>query len=145
MMAAPSINRRQARILAMQTLCHLDVTPNSPVDATLSLLAAADDAPPPDEAQTHYARHLLETYHAFAKTIDELIAARLKNWDMPRLDPVDRNVLRVAVTELTHKDVPPKVANNEAIEIARDYGSADSPPFVNGLLDNIRKFLYPET
>jgi len=70
--------------------------------------------------------------------IDELIAAATEHWKMPRLSRVDLNVLRLATFELLARpEIPAAVTLNEAIEIARRYGSEDSPAFVNGVLDHI--------
>ena len=68
--------------------------------------------------------------------IDALIGKASRNWRLERMARVDRNLLRLAVYELKYcEDVPAKVAINEAIEIAKRYGTAESPAFVNGILD----------
>lgn len=70
--------------------------------------------------------------------IDEKIAAAAKNWSLSRMAPVDLSILRIAVYELHYcPDIPARVTLNEAIEIAKRYGTKDSPSFVNGLLDRI--------
>ncbi|MEO0072651.1 MAG: transcription antitermination factor NusB [candidate division WOR-3 bacterium] len=72
--------------------------------------------------------------------IDNTIKAVLKHWTFERLTGVDRAILRVGCSELLFsKDIPPKVAINEAIEIAKKYGTENSPNFVNGVLDAIYK------
>ena len=73
--------------------------------------------------------------------IDELLTATAQNWRLTRMLPADRNVLRLGVFELLHaaKLEPIPVVLNEAIELARRYGSKDSPAFVNGILDKIAK------
>ena len=58
---------------------------------------------------------------------------------MDRLSPVERNVIRVAMVELPGGEVPPKVVINEAVEIGREFGGADSPRFINGILDALWK------
>lgn len=74
------------------------------------------------------------------RSIDELIEASVDNYAPDRIDRTDRAVLRLATYELTQTpDVPPAVAINEAIELAREFGTTDSPRFVNGILDRIRK------
>jgi N utilization substance protein B len=68
--------------------------------------------------------------------IDELLGRVSRNWRLERMARVDRNLLRLAIFELKFSaDVPAKVAINEAIEIAKRYGTAESPAFVNGVLD----------
>ncbi len=72
--------------------------------------------------------------------IDPRLSAAAENWRLVRMAAVDRNVLRLGAYELLHTpDTPPNVALDEAIELARRYGSADSPAFVNGVLDRLRQ------
>jgi N utilization substance protein B len=73
-----------------------------------------------------------------------LISAKAANWEIRRMAAVDRNTLRLAAAELIHfKDsVPFKVVIDEAVEIAKTYGTDDSGKFVNGILDSIRKDLH---
>jgi len=70
--------------------------------------------------------------------IDDMIREFSTNWRLERMAIVDRNILRMATYELLHlRDVPRKVAINEAIEVAKKYGGDDSPSFINGILDRI--------
>ena len=72
--------------------------------------------------------------------IDHEIAERSHNWKLSRMSSIDRNILRIAIFELLHLDeIPPKVSINEAIEIAKIYGDKNSPAFINGILDQIKK------
>jgi len=72
--------------------------------------------------------------------LDAVISGSATNWQLKRMAAVDRNILRMAAYELLFvKDIPPKVSINEAIEIAKKYGDADSGKFVNGILDKISK------
>ncbi|MBY0528530.1 MAG: transcription antitermination factor NusB [Gemmataceae bacterium] len=72
--------------------------------------------------------------------IDQRLTAAAENWRVPRMATVDRNVLRLGAYELGYnKETPASVALNEAIELARRYGSADSPAFVNGILDRLNQ------
>ena len=74
--------------------------------------------------------------------IDERISARVDNFEFDRLSVVDRNVLRLAVYEMFHRDdVPPIVCINEAIEISKRFGTEDSGNFVNGVLDRLKSDL----
>ena len=74
------------------------------------------------------------------EAIDRQLAAAAENWRLPRMATVDRNVLRLGAYELLHTpETPAAVAFDEAIELARRYGSADSPAFVNGVLDRLRR------
>ncbi len=72
--------------------------------------------------------------------IDQRLTESAENWRLPRMATVDRNVLRLGAFELLHNpETPPSVVLDEAIELARRYGSADSPGFVNGILDRLRQ------
>lgn len=76
------------------------------------------------------------------RAIDELIGKSSLNWKIPRMGRVDRNILRLAAFELAFEsDVPSRATLNEAIEIAKRYGTEDSGKFVNGLLDRIAQDL----
>jgi N utilization substance protein B len=71
--------------------------------------------------------------------IDQRLAETAENWRLARMAAVDRNVLRLGAYELFHmRDTPPNVVLDEAIELARRYGTADSSAFVNGVLDKLR-------
>jgi N utilization substance protein B len=73
--------------------------------------------------------------------LDELIADRAKNWRLSRMAAVDRNVLRLGTYELFHSDTPAAVVIDEAVELARRFGSDTSPAFVNGILDALAEGL----
>jgi N utilization substance protein B len=74
------------------------------------------------------------------EAIDRLLEETMPNWKLGRLDAIDRNVLRIGIAELLYADdVPPKVAIHEAIRLAGRYGSAESPRFVNGVLDAVHR------
>jgi N utilization substance protein B len=79
-----------------------------------------------------------------AEEIDQRLTQAAENWRLPRMAGVDRNVLRLGAFELLFSaETPAGVALNEAIELARRFGSADSPGFVNGVLDQIRRSISP--
>jgi N utilization substance protein B len=70
--------------------------------------------------------------------IDERLADASENWRVERMSPVDRNILRIALYEMFHRDdIPPRVSINEAIELAKRFGTEDSRAFVNGVLDRL--------
>ena len=82
---------------------------------------------------------LVEGVKEFQHEIDELIERFSENWKISRMSRVDRNVLRLAVYELLHcHDIPPKVSINEAIDLAKRFGTEDSGAFINGILDSVR-------
>jgi N utilization substance protein B len=79
------------------------------------------------------------------KEIDSRLEKYSDNWTLSRMAVIDRNLLRMAAAELMYsKTVPPKVAIDEAVEIAKKYGTEDSPNFINGVLDRILKELKPD-
>ncbi|MCB9529062.1 MAG: transcription antitermination factor NusB [Myxococcales bacterium] len=89
-----------------------------------------------------FVERLVRGVAAHARAIDELIGKSSLNWKVARMGRVDRSVLRLAVYELAFEsDVPSKATLNEAIEIAKRYGTEDSGKFVNGILDRIAQDL----
>lgn len=125
--------RRQARILAMQALCQWDVQRDE-AGGPLADFLQAEDAP---TRVVEYAELLVTTYWRLRKSVDQRITATSTKWDLPRMSPVDRNVLRVAVVELLVGDVPPRAVLDEAIEIGKEFGDRDSSRFINGILDQV--------
>jgi len=103
--------------------------------------ARALDGPPGGEVEV-FARELVDGVAAHRERIDALIAASAEHWRLPRLSRVDLSLLRLATFELLGRaDIPASVTIDEAIEIARRFGSEDSPAFVNGVLDHIAQVL----
>lgn len=86
-----------------------------------------------------YAVALLEGVYRKRSEVDAVITRYASNWRLERIDVTDRNVLRIAVYEMIHcGDVPPEVAINEAVEIAKRFCAGESPAFVNGVLDAVK-------
>ena len=87
-----------------------------------------------------YMRILVTAIFSHQDEIDSAIQKYSEHWALDRMTLIDRNILRMGVCELVHLDsVPPKVAINEAVEIAKKFGNDDSPDFINGVLDHIFK------
>jgi N utilization substance protein B len=134
--------RRKGREYALQLLFGSDLTgagqPTARREAEdFAAFWAQRRATP--EVQS-FAESLVRGVAAHLDDIDAVITRHAKNWAMARMAAVDRNVLRVAVYELLHHpDIPERVVLNEAIDIAKKYGSVDSGAFVNGILDDIVK------
>ena len=83
-----------------------------------------------------YAERLIAALSDNLAEIDSTLADAAENWDVDRMSIIDRNILRIAIAELRYvEDVPWKVAIDEAVTLASRYGGADSPRFVNGVLD----------
>ena len=97
-----------------------------------------------DEETRAHAEDLLAGCLARQDELDARIAEAAEHWDVKRMASVDRAILRLGVYELLHRpDVPPKVALDEAIRLAKKYGGAESGGFVNGILDRIMKQVRP--
>lgn len=89
-----------------------------------------------------YTLAILKGIYENKQQIDSLITENATNWRLERISPADRNTLRIAVYEMKYcEDVPLQVAMNEAVEVAKRFGSDESPAFVNGILDAVRKTL----
>ena len=82
-------------------------------------------------------REIAEGVDYYREELDDEIEAHAKGWSVDRLAPLDLNVMRVALYEIEHTDVPTEVAIDEAIEIAKEYCGADAPKFINGILGAI--------
>lgn len=129
--------------MALQVLYQLDGDPEvSPEDALrlffLSFDAVPDDSMPGAGAVRAFTEQLVRGVRANIEPIDEQIRASSQNWRLARMTRVDRNILRVGTYELMREpDVPRSVVINEAIEIAKRFGTEDSPAFVNGVLDRV--------
>lgn len=84
-----------------------------------------------------FARALLAGVRRNRAAIDEKLQAAAENWSLDRMAATDRNVLRLGAYELLHHDTPERVAIDEAVELAKRFGSAQSGPFVNGILNRL--------
>jgi N utilization substance protein B len=81
-----------------------------------------------------FTRELAEGVEVHREELDAEISRHAKGWDVDRIAPLDRNVMRVALYEIEHAEVPVEVAIDEAVEIAKEYCGADAPGFINGIL-----------
>ncbi len=123
--------RRQARISALQALYELDTT-NHPIGEVLS--HRLEDRPLSPEGET-FLRLLVNGVVQHKAELDSLIQRFAPAWPVSQIAVVDRNVLRIALFELSGEvDTPPKVAINEAVDLAKTFGSDSSSRFVNGVL-----------
>jgi len=130
-------SRREARELALQALYQLDVAGEG--DPGTAPFWSHFGAEPDVQA---FARELVDGVAAHRERVDTLIAASAEHWRLPRLSRVDLSLLRLATFELLARpDIPASVTIDEAIEIARRFGSEDSPAFVNGVLDHVAQVL----
>jgi transcription antitermination protein NusB len=91
-----------------------------------------------DETDKNFALELIRKVLANVDDLDERIIKRVTNWEMNRIALIDKILLRMGICELLHfPDIPPKVSINESIEISKDYSTAGSAKFINGILDAI--------
>jgi len=101
------------------------------------------DFSPAKASVREFAQPLIDGMLAHQAEIDERIARYCDNYDLNRISPVDRAVLRLAIFEMLHRDdIPPVVSINEAIELAKTFGGPDSGRFVNGILDRVKDDLH---
>jgi N utilization substance protein B len=128
--------RRSARIAALQALFEADVVHH---DAQRALQDRLEDTPLPEEA-VRFASALVHGTTANLAVLDESIRETAPNWPLDQMSRIDVCILRLAIYELSvSKDVPVKVVINEAVELAKLFGSDSSGRFVNGVLGSIAK------
>ena len=153
--------RREARERAVQFLFQHDLNPPSDLAGELEQFWSSQrtaaieeektgvatwgekvELPPPtaEEAETRlFAEPLIKGVLEHRDAIDEQIKKHAKNWDFHRIAAVDRNIMRLAIYEMLHRqDIPPVVSINEAVDIAKKFSTQDSGKFVNGILDKIK-------
>jgi len=129
-------NRRKARELTLQVLYQADVKDVPPTEALQIILSQYHFKPDIES----FCKKLVVGTQEFFPAIDNLIKWYAKNWTLERMTVIDRNILRFSIYELFMvKEVPPVVSINEAVEIAKRYGTEDSGKFINGILDRIRR------
>ncbi len=128
-------SRRKAREWALQMLFQQDLNEVTAED----LLELFWEGNPADPEEREFAELLFKTTLENRSHIDELIRRHAQHWRLERMAVVDRNVLRVAVSEFLYTETPHAVVIDEAIEIARRFSTAESSQFVNGILDAIRE------
>lgn len=131
--------RRQARTLALQTLYEVDLA-DHPLEAVLA--RPLEDQPEEIRPQVNqwtpdvrdFAARLLEQTIAHRDRLDAIIRAIAPEWPVAQMAVIDRTILRLSLAEMLYLQTPHKVAINEAIELAKRYGSDSSPRFINGAL-----------
>jgi N utilization substance protein B len=152
--------RREARERAVQFLFQFDLNPPDNLDEALARFWASQHAaaiaeekeastwgephelPPPtaeEGAMRLFAEPLIRGAIEHRDAADTLIKKHTQNWDFHRIAAVDRNIMRLAIYEMLHRDdIPPVVSINEAVDIAKKFSTQDSGKFVNGILDKIK-------
>lgn len=133
--------RREGREAAVQFLYQLDLNARELSATALDFwqLRSAPGANLPADKLQNFTAALVQGVGEHLAEIDERISRYAANYELGRLAAVDRNILRVAIFEMLFSpEVPPVVAINEAIEIAKRFGSEESSKFVNGVLDRVK-------
>ncbi len=127
-------SRTEARICVLQSLYELDLT-----DHLLGeVVADRIDSMGLDDAQYEFARMLTAGVREFAEKLDLLIAEHAPEWPLDQVAVIDRNILRLALWEVAvYRKTPLKVGINEAVELAKAFGTDSSPRFVNGVLGSL--------
>ncbi len=118
--------RRLARELALQALYEIDLVRHPPAEVLQELLGALAE---PNSRAEEYARALVAGIVAVTPQLDGYIQSHAPEWPLDQIAVIDRNVLRMALYEFTVGGVPVKVAINEAVELAKEYGADSSPRF----------------
>lgn len=149
----------RARARALKVLFQADLRGQDPhaalerVAEDRAALALLDDLDPQDasdepsvppadvEPLDDYTRTLVDGVAEHAHALDETIEKFAHRWSVPRMPAVDRNILRLATYELLHEDTPAAIVIDEALELAKDLSTERSSPYINGVLESIRKSL----
>lgn len=126
--------RRRARRLALEVLYEYDIAEHAPGE----ILTRRLEDQPLEKAGVEFASKLIENVVRYKDDMDRLIARHAPEWPLDQMAVIDRNVLRIAIFEfLIDDETPIKVAINEAVELAKLYGSDSAPRFINGVLGTL--------
>jgi transcription antitermination factor NusB len=133
--------REQARQIALQALYQLDVRKEDVTPETVEFLRESTK----DPEVYFFARRLAEGAWGWRAEADKLIGEAAEHWRLERMAVLDRNILRLASYEISQcPDIPPRVAIDQAIELAKRFSAAESASFVNGVLDKILRLVKGE-
>ena len=125
--------RRKARELALQMLYQSDLNPDVDPDTVRAMIHEQLR----DDSLRQFAWILYTGVMERRDDLDSRIEGIAENWTLSRMTATDRNIIRLGAFELLHSDTPPRVAVDEAIELAKRFGAEQSPQFVNGILDRL--------
>lgn len=126
--------RSRARAVVLQLLYQDDLNPRRDLAAADRFLRRRLQG---DEETVEFARGLLAGVRRNRRELDQVLGQRADNWSLERMAVIDRNILRLGAYELLFTPTPRSVVINEAVELAKRYGGANSGPFVNGVLDGL--------
>lgn len=125
--------RSRAREIALQALFQEDLNPHN----SLENLGAFLSARLKDEDMREFAKQLVMGVKRNQEELDALLASKAEHWSVHRMAATDRNLLRLGAFEIRYSDTPDRVAIDEAVELAKRYGTAQSSQFINGILDKL--------
>ena len=126
--------RRRARRLTLETLYEFDIADHNPHQ----ILSRRLEEQPLESTGVEFASKLIDGVLEFKPQMDMLIARYAPEWPLEQMAVIDRNILRMAIFEfLVDRETPVKVAINEAVELAKIYGSDSAPRFINGVLGSL--------
>lgn len=133
-------SRHRSRQRALQVLFQIDLTSQPAHSAIQNYYDTlySEENPEPIGADG-FMEQLVRGTAAISKAIDERIARHSENWKIERMPVVDRNILRMAIYEMTDVGTPAAIVINEALELARRFSGDESVPFINGVLDAVHK------
>ncbi|MFZ1080804.1 MAG: transcription antitermination factor NusB [Candidatus Kryptoniota bacterium] len=133
--------RRLARERVLQALYAFDISNTSPDFLSADIFKDIEN-----EAALEFAKKLFRDTIDNMKSIDLILQGHLEHWDISRVNPIDRCLLRMGIAEVLYaQEIPTKVTINEIIEMAKRYSTEESPRFVNGILDAASKQLSSES
>ena len=135
------MSRRDARIIALKSLFSLDFSSDEPPREVVSTLLEEDDCPVKGTHDAAYCMKLTEGVREHREAIDSELDTLSPDWQVGRMSGIDRNLMRMAAYEMFYSDekIPPAVAINEAVDLAKISGGDSSPAFVNGMLGTLVK------
>lgn len=132
------MSRRKAREVALQTLFQLDY---NETQSTMALEAVYEEHNELNSKTKEYAEQLVAGTQQYLKEIDAILEQTSSEWKVDRMMGVDRNIARMAVFEMkfSEEEIPPNVVINEAVELAKLFGTAESGRFLNGILGSLAR------
>ncbi|RIK75177.1 MAG: transcription antitermination factor NusB [Planctomycetota bacterium] len=125
--------RSRAREIALQALFQEDLNPQNSLENLGAFLALRLR----DDQSREFAKQLVLGVKRNQEELDALLQSKAEHWSISRMAATDRNLLRLGAYEIRYADTPDRVAINEAVELAKRYGTAQSSQFINGILDKL--------
>ena len=128
--------RSRAREVALQVLYEDDINPDRNLHVADRFVEGRLHN---SQALVEFAQSLISGVRRNRGELDEMLRQRAANWSLERMAVIDRNIIRLGAFEILYSETPGRVAINEAIELAKAFGGDESPAFINGVLDRVRK------